>query len=165
MSRKKPDGTDDKRIKLTDDRRNKIIQLAGQGHTDREIVKKAEVSLATLYRWFQNEPIFHDTVKMEKARALAEQVHPQFLKLAKGYQFTETTIKTLPSGLQEVTKYHRQAPPNFKALQTLISRWDPTYRDRHEVAGKIEHEHTHGIDPELQELIHGITRESGDDEE
>jgi AcrR family transcriptional regulator len=159
MGRQKVAGGVDRRFKLTDERRNRIIQLAALGHTDREIVKKAGITLATLYRWFQNEPILHETVKMEKARALAEQVHPQFIKLAKGYQYTETTIKTLPNGTQEITKHQRHAPPNFKALQTLISRWDPTYRDRHEVAGKIEHEHTHGLDPELQELIHGITQE------
>lgn len=124
---------------------NKIIELAGQGKTDKQIADFMGIHEVTLVRWRKEKEIFRWAVKEAKAKA-DELVEASLFRSALGYNYYEEA--TTREGVMEIRKH--QPPSATAQLFWLKNRKPKEWRDR------IEH---------MLTPTHAFTIKAGDAEE
>lgn len=144
-----------RRSLLTEEKIEKIKELAISGKTDRQISEMIGVSERTITNWKISDEKFFLSLKSWKSEA-DEKVEKSLYKRALGFKYTYEKEKVLSDGRKVLYKETEYYPPESTAMIFWLKNRQPeNWRDRKEVTG----EGGEGIKVIIEDYREGVKNE------
>ena len=141
--------------KYNEEMKQRIIELAEKGLTDKKIAKACGISCSTIYNWYRDHLELLESVRHIR-RSKASDLIPVIFRKAKGYTTTEVDTGRDKDGNITYTRTHKKkVPPDFNSLRFILTNWDPeTWKDKRTIEGEVKVEHE--LPPEIREILDEI---------